>query len=154
MTKQEKLKSLEAAMTTSKREGEEDSFYHFSDSAPEELKNLFLEHYEVRDIDYETFSRACDIVSEVYAEYSGDDTGKDEQEASEDDKITDAIYERSSDSANPYTAVRLAYLNVWNQDEVADYVRDLHVDVATGAAYWYDKQVEQQAIIIKDWINV
>lgn len=144
MTKQEKIAAIGAAMTTSKRAYEpHDAFYHFTYSAPRELIELYLKHWEVRDLDYETFSRACDIVSEIYAE---------KPEITQDD-ATDDIYERASDSANVYNDVRLGYLTIWNQDEIGDYVRDLHCDVATAAAYWYDKQVEQQAIIINDWIN-
>jgi hypothetical protein len=142
MTKQEKIKALETAMTVSKR-ADESEYTHFTDEAPEELKDLFLTHYEVRDIDYITFSRACDIVSEIYA---------DKPEISKDDAEED-IYERASDSASPYNATRLEYLNIWNQDEVADYVRDLNVDISTAAAYWYDKQIEQSAVLINEWVN-
>lgn len=144
MNKEEKIKALATAMTTSKRAGEDDSFYHFSATAPEELKDLYLEHYRtLRDIDYETFSRACDIVSEIYTE---------KPDISDDD-ATDDIYERASDSANPYTSVALSYLNSWNQEEIGETAREIESDIATACMYWYDKQVEQAAIIINEWIN-
>lgn len=143
MTKKDKILALYSAMATSTRGGEKDSFYHFSDKAPKELVDLFLEHYDVRDIDYETFSRACDIVSEAYASEPDADY----------DAITDVIYEASSGSANVYTDVALGYLSMWNQDEISDIVRDTKCDIAQACMQWYDTQVEQQAVIIKDWVN-
>lgn len=152
MKKGDKIKSLANAMTTSVRgmtkEGQLDpdgeKFYHFSGSAPEELENLYLEHYEVRDIDYETFSRACDIVSEIY----------EETPEADNEKIEEGIYERASDSASVYTSTRLEYLNIWNQDEISDIMREYGTeDIATACAIWYDRQVEQATIIIKDWIE-
>lgn len=65
MTKQEKINTLDNAMTQSER-ANGDEFNHFTESAPEELKSIFLESFEVRDVDYNIFSKACDIVSEIY----------------------------------------------------------------------------------------
>lgn len=153
MTKQEKIAAIDKAMTTSKRDDGE-VFNHFTDDAPRELTDLYLQHWEVKDVDYETFSRACDIVSEAYADHEGDDTGKDGQEASTDDEITDAIYERASDSASIMTYDRLQYLDNWNEGEIGEIMHEYGLrSVAEGAAIWYDRQVEQMAIIIKDWVN-
>lgn len=149
MTKTEKLQALSIAMERSKRDGERENsyreyYYHFTDVSPEELKDLFLTHYEVRDVDYETFDRAIDIVREVYA---------DKPEAT-DDEATEDIYERASDSASVYTAERLAYLDIWNEEEVSQKMREYgEHSIATACALWYDSQVEQAAIIIKDWVN-
>ena|SRR3990167_5835279 len=142
MTKTEKIAVLDKVMTTGKRDNGE-VFYHFTDTAPRELKDLYLEHYEVRDIDYETFGQAIDLVRTIY---------EDKPEAI-DDEATEEIYERASDSAGVYNDERLGYLNIWNQDDIAEIVRDMGVDIATACAVWYDRQVEQSAIIIKDWIN-
>lgn len=145
MTKDEKIKALATAMTESERDGnEEDTYIHFTDEASEELKDIYLEHYEVRDIDYETFSRACDIVREVY----------DENPDADGDKAAEVIYEKAPESANPYTAERLSYLNIWNEQEIADQVHELGgVSIADACAVWYDKQVEEAAILISNWIN-
>ncbi len=148
MTKQEKIAALSGAMEQRKRdEGEE--FYCFSNTAPRELTDLFLEHYEVRDVDYEIFSRACDIVSEAYAEYADIGDGKNEE-----DYIEQQIYECANDSANVYTAVRLGYLNIWNEDEISELMNETgETSISIACAIWYDRQVEQAAVIINEWIN-
>lgn len=152
MTKQEKIASLENAMTQGTRGAAKDGqlvaggeqFYHFTDTAPKELVALFLEHYAVQDLDYETFSVACDIVSDIYDTY-GKDT---------DDEATERIYEQASDSASIYTSDRLSYLNNNNEYEIAEIAQEYATDsISSACAIWYDKQVEQAAIIIKDWIN-
>lgn len=147
MTKQEKTAGLGKYITTSKRD-DETVFNHFSDSAPEELKDLFLEHYNVKDLDYEIFGRALDIVDEVY--------GRKPERSLEgsDDEIVEEIYEAASDSASVYTHDRLAYLDNQNEDEISQKMREYgEHSIATACAIWYDSQVEQAAIIIKDWID-
>lgn len=138
MTKIQKISALDNAMKQSERD-DKTKFYHFTDSASEELKNLYLEHYEVRDGDYERFSTACDTMSELYAEKPED--------------IDEAIYERASDCASYYTADRLAILDIWNQDEISDNVRQMDVDISEAAAIWYDKEVENMCFIIKNWVE-
>jgi len=139
MTKQEKINVLTTAMKQSERD-DKTEYYHFTPEAPEELQNLFLEHYEIRDIDYMIFSRACDVVNEAYR--------------SEYKNIDDGIYEQASDSASYYTAERLTYLNIWNQDEISDMIKNEGAgDIATACAMWYDRQVEQASFIINEWIN-
>lgn len=153
MTKQEKIASLAVAMKQSIRgkatqgqlDPEGEKYYHFTDDAPEELQKLYLEHYEVRDVDYETFSDACDIMSEIYNDESQEDDGL--------SFVEDAIYERASDSASCYTSDLLDYINIWNQDEISQYVRDLGIDIAQAAGNWYDQQVENMCFIIKDWVE-
>jgi hypothetical protein len=149
MTKQEKIAALDKAMTQSKRgEKEDETFYHFTDDAPKELISLYLEHYEVRDVDHEIFSRACDIVSEVFGRERTTTLDK------EDDVITDEIYEAASDSASVYTAERLGYLNIWNEEEIGQTMSEYdEKSIATACAIWYDRQVEQAAVLIKDWVN-
>lgn len=145
MNKTEKVAILNTTMMQSnRRDNPEEKYTHFTDTAPRELTDLYLENYEVRDLDYEIFSDACDLVRELY----------DENKDWSDEAITDAIYDRASDSASVYTAARLAYLNIWNQDEISDTMREYNTDdIATACAIWYDRQIEQAAIIIKDWIN-
>lgn len=146
MTKKEKIIALNTAMQTKVRgeSGERETFQCFNDEAPEELKMLFMKHYEVRDLDYETFSQACDLVHDMYIDQP-DASGNDAEEA---------IYERSSDSADIYTSERLAYLKNWNEDEVVDIMSEYgERSISTACAIWYDKQVEQAAIIINEWVN-
>lgn len=141
MTTAKKIASIATAMTRSKRD-DGTEFFHFTDTAPEELKNLYLEHYDVRDLDYEIFSGACDIVAEVYESHPT-------QEKAEED-----IYERASDYASVYTSDRLAYLNMWNESDVSDLMHEYGMrSIADACAAWYDRQTEQAAIIISNWIH-
>lgn len=149
MTKKEKIKSLAIAMTRSSRKDDpEEEFYHFTDTAPEELKDKFLEHFEVRDTHYEIFSKACDIMAEIYGK-EHKVSGKMLQEV-----IEGNIYDRSADSASVSTTDRLGYLDMWNEEEVSQIMREYgEYSIATACAIWYDKQVEQACFIIKDWIE-
>lgn len=144
MNKAQKIVSLANAMTCKTRD-DGTEFYCFTDEAPQELRNLFLEHYTIRDVDYETFSDACRVVEEVYGETNNLVDGE--------DGIEDAIYERSVDRASVYTGARLGYLNVWNESEVSEIMKDGYESIADACAVWYDRQVEAQAMIIKNWIE-
>lgn len=120
-------------MTQSEREGGE-KFYHFTDEAPKGLKDEFLKHYNVNNLDYQMFSTACDIVSEIYHDIKENDAV---------DAVEEMIYERCSDSASIIT-----------YDRISDIMHEYgELSIATACAIWYDKQVEQAAIIIKDWVN-
>lgn len=149
MTKETKLAALRVAMTTSERD-DATRFHHFTDGDEKtheeikSLKDLYLEHYEVRDDDYERFSEAVDIVCEVY---------DDKPEATEDEAIEEAC-ERASDCASIMTYDRLAYLTVWNEDDVSSMMRDYDFrSIADAAAAWYDREVEQAACILVRWVN-
>lgn len=152
MTKKEKLASLETAMMWSTRgaakEGQLDSegeeYCHFSDSAPEELKELFMEHYEIRDLEYEIFKKACDLVSEIYTDTP----------TIAEDKATEEIYERACDRASVFTSDRLSYLNLWNENEISETMQEYSLkSISDACAVWYDRQVEQAACIINEWVN-
>ena len=132
MNKEQKKESLSKAMTLSTRQNTGESYYHFSDTAPKELVNIFLEHFEVREVDYNIFSNACDTMTEIYASL---DNSEDRE-----DVIDDKIYEYG-EHASPYTSVRLGYLNVWNQDEITDKVKEYDCDIENACAFWYDEKV-------------
>ena len=141
-SKNEKLAQLASAMTTKKRdEGEE--FVCFTDNAPRPLADIFLEHYEVRDLDYQIFSRACAVVHEVY---------EDNPAIAYDDAV-DEISERSQESASVYTDVRLSYLSIWNEEEVSQMIKEYDLGIADLCAVWYDRQVKEAALLIHDWVT-
>lgn len=123
MTKKQKLASLETAMQRKERK-DETKFTCFSDSAPKELVDLFLEHFEVRDTDYEIFSDACDVFSTYTIK-----------------EIEDEQH-RESEFASAYTWDLLGYLDNWNNDEIAGIIREFDCEcVSTGCAIWYDRHV-------------
>jgi hypothetical protein len=135
--KNEKLPLLENAMEVKTRD-DKTEFTCFSDSAPEELKSLFLEHYEVRDRDYEIFSRAIDTVIEA------SNNMEDTQTLSEE-----YIQENYNDFASPYNEDRLGYLTVYNDNEVMEIAKNYSCDfVSLACAIWYDEQVQNACYII------
>lgn len=144
-TKAMRVALLPHLMEQSERDGNaDDTYYHFSDMAPESLKDTYLKHYEVRDQDYQIFSEACDVVAEVY------ETRKDK---SRDEAEID-IYESDMEYASVWTQERLGYLNMWNEEEISEVMKQgIFTSIADACAYWYDKQVEQAAIILNDWVH-
>lgn len=139
MTKLEKIESLKTAMTVKERD-DKTEFTCFTDTGPKELKDLFLENFEVRDQDYQIFSKACDLLTKIYAD-----------EIKEDD-IDDEIYERANECGSVYTSDRLALLNMWNQSEITDHIVP-GLDIATACAIWFDGEVTHACFIIRKWIN-
>jgi len=61
-------------------------------------------------------------------------------------------YEIADGAASVYTADQLAYITIWNQDEIAEHVRGLGIDIGTAAAYWYEQQVAQCIDRVRDYI--
>lgn len=136
MNKEEKYKAIENAMTIKKRD-DDTEFYCFSDTAPEELKGIFLNSYNVRDLDYMIFSKACDYLSERTLE----------EIESEDFEVSDGEF------SSVYNSDRLEYLNIWNDEEIADIFKDYSCDsISMACAYWFDNQVNEAISIIRDYI--
>lgn len=133
MTKKQKIQCLALAMTLSERSNGT-SYHHFTDEAPEELKDLFLSRYQVRDQDYDIFSSACDVFSSYDI--------KDIQDGNIDD-----------DFSSPYTSDRLACLTVWNQNEITNYIRNSDCDIQEACASWYNDEVRNAVNILLEWIN-
>jgi hypothetical protein len=57
-----------------------------------------------------------------------------------DDYDSDSIYE--NEQASIYTKTRLAYLTIYNQEEITQKVKEYGCDIATACAFWYDEQVQ------------
>lgn len=116
------------------KRGNREGVYILNDSSP--LRDRLLEiasgmkdeagDYELA---YEITARACDIVAEAL-----DGIGEGEKIDADSDGIRDAC----DGSASVYTADRLAYLNVCNQGEIAERVREYGCDIQEASAYWYD----------------
>lgn len=130
--------AVTCAMTQGIREKEDKTFYYFTETAPQELRDLFLENYEVNDLDYEIFSKACDIIAEMSVSEL------------ESDEASDAIQER--ESASVYTFDRLQYLDNSNQHEISEFCQNYKVDIATACAIWYDEQVQNACGLIREYI--
>lgn len=134
----ERYESVCSAFVQKKRD-DGTEFYCFADNAPEELKDLFLEHYEVRDQDYEIM---YDASSEI-----------------EDTELADIIKEDGNElfyeieSASVYNADRLSYLNIWNDDEISGIFKEyLCESISQACAMWYDRQVEEACNLLREYI--
>lgn len=145
MTKQEKIASLSNAMTRSERNANDsvaEYFYHFTDEAPQELRDLFIDNFAIDNKYYEIFDTAITIMDELCQD----------AELTED-TADEAIYERSANSAPVYTHDLLALLDNNNQDDIAGYVVEHQSDIAQACIYWYDQQVTEACFHIKNWID-
>lgn len=147
MTTIEKFKSLPTAMTESTRGAAKDGmlvpggekFIHFSDTAPRELQDVFLEHFEVRDIDYQIFSKACDTLAEV--EYK-------------DLRDFEPYGESGTrEWASIWNDDRIGYVTVHNEDEISSKVREYSIDISAAAAMWFDEEVERAMAVIHEWLT-
>lgn len=123
------------------------NFYCFSDNAPEELKDLFLEHYDIKDLDYQIFSKACDTISEVY-----------EYQNNNDNKVYDFenyIQDNYNEFASVYTSDRIDYLDSSNDNEIAEIVINYKCEsISFACAIWYDEQVQNAiSLIINNYLN-
>ena len=84
--------------------------------------NELLHSFEA---EYSIMNDACMALSEVDA-----------------DEIENVdAYELSHDTASVYTATQLSWLNINNQADVADIVREYECDIGTACAVWYEQQV-------------
>lgn len=142
MTKDEKLAALKTCMAQSTRD-DGTEYTHFTDTAPEELKSLYLAHYEVRTLDYEIFADACDIVADVYTE---------KKDRSEND-IDNILGEQVNESASIWNADRLGYLNIWNEEEIKDLMSQGYDSISEACAAWYCREVSTATHLLKDWAN-
>ena len=53
------------------------------------------------------------------------------------------VHESESEYASVYTGERLSYMNMWNQDEISEVMKEYSTeDIATACAIWYDNQVK------------
>ncbi len=137
MTKQEKINLLPQLMTQKTRD-DGTKFYCFTNKAPEEIKDIYFENYEVRDLDYQIFSEACDTVSDIYLQKQEGD-------------FEDQIYE--NEFASYMTGERLSYLNIWNEEEIGHHIMT-RINISTACAIWYDDQVRSACRIINEWIQI
>lgn len=136
-----KLSQLEKAMEVKKRT-DDTEYTCFTDEVPEELKNLFLEHYNVKNLDYQIFSNAIDIYLEAWENNEDSPT-----------LLIDYIQENYNDIGSVYTSDRLAYLDNSNQDEISEFVQNYKTDIGNACAIWYNEQVQSAVSIIHDYVT-
>ncbi len=140
ITMNTKISQLGKSMEVKKR-NDDTEFTCFTDEAPEDLKSLFLEHYKVKDLDYQIFSKAIDTYLEAWENNEDSPT-----------LLIDYIEENYNDFSSVYTTDRLSYLDIFNQSEITEFVQSYKVDIADACAMWYDEQVKGAISIIHEWV--
>ena len=86
------------------------------------------------ELDYEIMQSACSIV--------GDLTLEEVKKSSEEGNS----YELADNAASVYTGTRLAYLNIYNQDDISVKMKEYNCDIATACAVWYE---DMTALVIE-----
>lgn len=154
-TQKERIEYIENAFTSKKVEDQRESIIIINDlllgDNSELMRDMLFKLGEEMgngsfELSYEVMSQACDIMSEVYNEM--------EMTGEEYTISDDTIYERSNDNASVYTATRLSYMNIWNENDIADIMKEYGTEsISTACAIWYDKQVQSACFIIKEFIE-
>lgn len=62
------------------------------------------------------------------------------------------VYELDANYSSVYNYQRLKYINIHNQDEIAETVRDMGQDIVTAAAYWYDCKVTEALLLFQEQV--
>lgn len=88
------------------------------------------------NVNYEILARACGVISELDL-----------------DEVESAEWEEDfGEHASVYTADRLGYLSINNQDEITNTMKEYECDIQTACAIWFDHQVRDVAHKLIDWI--
>lgn len=92
------------------------------------------------ELSYEIMADACQIISEkTLDELISDDC----------DFFADA-----DSRANVYTAVQLSYLNIKNEAEISDLMKDEAItSIAQACSIWYSQKVVEACEALRDYIN-
>ena len=111
----------------------------------EEIKAIQFELNEETgtfELDYSIMNDACNYVSEL------------EHKDLADPNWDYLDHMDMGEFASVYTADRLSYLNIHNQDEVSQIMREYSLDdIQTACAVWYDRQVERAIGLLIEWLR-
>ena len=140
MTKKQlkRLNLIVDSMDSGTRDSEQ-VFYFIKPDTQKDIKDFLLEIIYnqniggASDLSYEIVASAIDLLDEDTIE-------------SEEDYI-------DNDSASIYTYDRLQYLNINNQDEITEVLKEYETDIQNACAYWYDNQVKNVYYQLKDYIQ-
>ncbi len=91
----------------------------------------------VHDLSYEIVCKATGVIEEIGLKDLHNDN---------------AINEADNEHASVYTYPRLQYLNINNQQEITDTLKEYDCDIQTACAIWYDNQVRDTAETLRAFI--
>ena len=140
---QNKFIAITNAYETKKVADNRDTIAVIKDSVPSDIKDVLLDiqrNLDVGfDLSYEIVSEACDILSEMGIEKINTDE-------------TDFFAEADS-RANVYTAVQLSYLNLHNESEISELMKDESItSIAQACSIWHSHKVAEACQALTDYI--
>ena len=116
--------------------------YIISDSCTGDTKNELMRLiYDeniggVSDLSYEIVAKATELFEDI----------ENLEQLNEEN-------ENESEQASIYTAIRLSYLNNFNEQEISDILKEYNTtDISTACAIWYDNMVRQAYDELKAYI--
>jgi len=152
MTKKEKFEAITNAYELKHRDIDDKDIQIIKKNIPEEVHDALLDiqrNLEVGfEISYDIVSDACDIIH--------DRLTPDEAEKEDEDIIStsDLLDHNGIETASCYTSEQLRYISSTNQHEISDIIKECELDdIASAAAIWYDRKVEEACIALIDYIN-
>ena len=87
------------------------------------------------DLSYEIMANACACISDIELE-----------------KLPHAdFYE--TETASVYTGVQLSWLNINNQADIAEIVKEYDSDIGTACAVWYNQKVAEACTMLVNYIS-
>lgn len=143
MNKQELLDAIPNAYETRTRpDGTE--YEAIKDDAPVPVRDILM---EVSDAMYED-CKSLDLAHDITARAARLGGYRLVEEDCPDPS------ELAQDTASPYTARRLEYITVYNQDDISELMKEYELaDIASAAAVWYELRVEEAVRLILDAID-
>jgi hypothetical protein len=137
----EKINLIGKAYTTKKVDDDRELIYIHNEEQPKEFQEAIKDiQFNLNEetgnfeLDYEIMANACDNIS-IYT-----------PEELEEVNFNEDTY------ASPYTATRLSYLNINNQEEISTICRGYGIDIQAACADWYDEKVVRACDMLRDYI--
>jgi len=147
MTQIEKLEAIKDAYITKTRPNG-DEIYILADTVPEEVRTALWDIQQNLGVDfdpsYEIMASACGIIAEKTL------TGADRDSLTSDDLD---LYADADSAENVYTTVQLSYLNLNNEAEISELMKDESItSIAQASAVWHTQRVVDACEAIKEYI--
>ena len=138
MNLKQKLDLLSGTYTSKSVDDDREEITILNDKSPlyQDMKTIQFELNKETgtfELDYKIMDSASCIVGEIEA----------------DDLERADLYEVSQGSASVYTATRLGYMNIQNEGEMSDILKEFDCSIAEACAIWYDNQVVKACEMIR-----
>jgi hypothetical protein len=140
----EKINLLSDAYVTKDVKDERERMKVINDKLPNEFHHDIMDiQFKLNEItgtfelDYDIMSDACDIICNL--------TPKELEDAPD-------FYDLAGDSASAYTSTRLGYLNMNNQADISDKLKEYDCDISDACAAWYDEMVAGACELIMNYV--